>query len=265
MSRTEWVAEVRRRNAERQDQVRLTARRIAAAASALLVLTACTGRPRVGEIIIRRTTPPIVASPMPLSEETQANLGGGAYIADRFEPPFRFRVGQGWLAYIHRPKFVFLSLGEADLRRPQALSFQTLRRVVEPEASNLFTGKLLPPPQDLVGWLQHHPFLEAGTASVTTVGSKQAIQLDATIRAAPKRYGAPGVEDGGCPAPCVVLWTTEPEGASFVFFVKGERVRFIMLRVGQQEVVITIEAMAREFDQVAAESERVLGSVSFET
>jgi hypothetical protein len=248
-----------------KEGVRLTAHRIVALACALLFLTACTGRPRVGETTIRRTTPPIVASPMPLSEQMQANLEDGAYVADRFEPPFRFRVGQGWLAYIHRPKFVFLSLGEADLRRPKALSFQTLRRVVEPKSSNLFTGKLQRPPQDLVGWLQHHPFLEAGSATVTALGETQAIQLDAVVKAAPKRYGAPGVEDGGCPAPCVVLWTTEPEGASFVFFVKGEKVRFIIFRVGEQEVVITIEAIAREFDQVVAESERVLGTVSFET
>ncbi len=202
---------------------------------------------------------------MPLSEESQATLSGGSYIADRFVPPFRFRVGQGWLAYIHRPSFVFLSLGQADLRRPKALSFQTLHRVVEPEAANLFTGKLQRPPQDLVGWLQQHPFIEAGTASLTTVGGRQALQLEAVVRAAPKRYGAPGVENGGCPSPCVVLWTTEPEGASFVFFVKGERVRFIIFRAGDQDVVITIEAMRREFDQVVAESERVLGTVSFET
>ncbi len=233
--------------------------------TALVVLTACTGRPGAGETIIRRTTPPVAIEPMPLSEQTQANLAGGTYIADLFEPTFRFQVGQGWLAYIHRPTFVFLSLGEADLRRPKALSFQTLHRVVEPKASNLFTGKLLRPPRDLLGWLQNHPFIEAGTATVTTVGSTQALQLDAVVRATPKRYGAPGVENGGCPAPCVILWTTEPEGASFVFFVKGERVRFIILRVGDQDVVITIEATAREFEQVVAESERVLATVSFES
>lgn len=249
----------------RTDWVRPTARRMAAAASALVFLTACTGEPRVGETVIRRTTPPILASPAPLSEQTQANLAGGAYVADRFDPPFTFRVGQGWLASIHLPAFVFLSLGEPDLRRPRALSFQTLHRVVEPKASNLFTGKLVRPPQDLAGWLQHHPFLDAGAATVTTVGGSRAVQVDAVVKATPKRYGGPGLEDAGCPAPCVVLWTTEPEGASFVFFVKGERVRFIMLRVGDQEVIITVEAMAGEFDQVVAESERVLGTVRFES
>lgn len=230
----------------------------------LALLTSC-GGPRLPETTVRRTTPPILASPAPLSEQTEANLAGGSYVADLFDPPFRFRVGQGWLAYIHRPAFVFLSLGEADFAQPKALSFQTLHRVVEPKAANLFTGKLLRPPQDLVGWLQSHPFIEAGAASLTTVGGKRAIQVDAVVKTAPKRYGSPGAENGGCPSPCVVLWTTEPEGASFVFFVKGERVRFIMLRVGEQEVVITIEAMAREFDQVLAESERVLGTVNFET
>lgn len=241
------------------------ARRPAALVAALVILSGCTGEPRVGETIIRRTTPPILASPMPLSQEPQANLSGGTYVADRFVPPFTFRVGQGWLAYIHRPSFVFLSLGEADLRRPKALSFQTLHRVVEPEASNLFTGKLLPPPQDLVGWLQNHPFIEASAASLTTVGGNQALQVDAVVRATPKRYGSPGAENGGCPSACVVLWTTEPEGASFVFFVKGEKVRFIIFRVGERDVVITIEAMRAEFDQVVAESERVLGTVTFET
>ncbi len=246
------------------DPVRSTARRIAAAAFGLLFLTACTGQPRVGETIIRRTTPPIVASPMPLSEQMQANLAVGVYLADRFEPPFRFRVGEGWLATFHLPAFVFLSLGNPDFRRPRGLSFQTLHRVVEPKASNLFTGKLLRPPQDLAGWLQHHPFIEGGAATVTTVGGRQAIQVDGVVKATPKRYGAPG-EDAGCPAPCVVLWTTAPEGASFIYFVKGERVRFIMLRVGEQEVVITVEAMAGDFDQVVAESERVLGTVQFES
>ncbi|HEX2267870.1 MAG TPA: hypothetical protein VHI97_06675 [Actinomycetota bacterium] len=240
-------------------------RRFGGVAIALVLLSACTGEPRVGETIIRRTTPPIIASPAPLSEQMQANLAGGAYVADRFEPPFSFRVGDGWLAPIHLPAFVFLSLGAPDLRRPRAVSFQTLHRVVEPKASNLFTGKLLPPPQDLAGWLQNHPFIEAGAATLTTVGGRQAIQVDGMVRATPKRYGGPGVEDGGCPAPCVVLWTTEPEGTSFVFFVKGERVRFIMLRVGEQDVVITVEAMAGEFDQVVAASESVLGTVRFDS
>ena len=249
----------------RTDPVRSTARRLAAATFGLFFLTACTGEPRVGETVIRRTTPPMLASPAPLSEQTQANLAGGAYVADRCEPPFTFRVGQGWLAPVHLPAFVYLSFGAPDLRRPRALSFQTLHRVVEPKASNLFTGKLVRPPQDLAGWLQHHPFLEPEAATVTTVGGTRAIQVDAVVKATPKRYGGPGVEDAGCPAPCVVLWTTEPEGSSFVFFVKDERVRFIMLRVGERDVVITVEAMAGEFDQVVAESERVLGTVRFES
>ena len=240
-------------------------RRIRVLAAGLFLLAACTGEPRVGETIIRRTTPPIAVPPRPLSEQTLPILTSGAYIADRFKPPFRFRVGQGWLAYIHKPKFVFLSLGEADLLRPKALSFQTLHRVVEPKAANLFTGKLLPPPQDLTGWLQDHPHLNAGSPTITTVGETPAVQIDAVVKSAPKRYGAPGVQDGGCPAPCAILWTTEPEGASFVFFVKGEKVRFILLKVDGKDVVITIEAISREFDQVAAESERVLATLTFET
>lgn len=237
----------------------------ATTAAALVMVGSCTGQPGVRETIIRRTTPPIAVSPRPLSERAQAPLVAGSYIADRFEPPFRFRVAQGWLAYIHRPKFVFLSLGQADLLRPKALSFQTLHRVVEPRSSNLFTGRLLRPPQDLLGWLQNHPFIEAGTPTVTVVGGRRALQLDAEFTSTPKRYGAPGVENGGCPAPCVIVWTTEPEGASFVFFVRGEKVRFIILPVGGAEVVITIEAMAEEFDRVVAESEQVLQTVSFET
>ena len=240
-------------------------RQIGVVASVLLIVGACSGQPRVGETVIRRTTPPIALPPQPLSEQALPILRSGAYIADRFKPPFRFRVGQGWLAYSHKPKFVFLSLGEVDLLRPRALSFQRLHRVVERKASNLFTGRLLRPPQDLAGWLQDHPHLNAGSPTITTVGDTPAIQIDVVVKSVPKRYGAPGVQNGGCPAPCVILWTTASEGASFIFFVKGEKVRFLILRAGKQEVVITIEALTREFDEVVAESERVLGTLSFET
>ena len=217
------------------------------------------------EVIVRRTTPPIAASPIPLSRQAQVNLAAGAYVADRFRPAFKFRVGPGWAAYIHRPTFFFLSLGRADLVRPKALSFQTLHKVVEPKASNLFTGKLQPPPQDLVGWLQQHPFMKVSSTTPTTVGGRQALQVDALFTSAPKGYGAPGIENRGCPVPCVILWTTERKKGQFVFFVKEERVRFIILKVAGEELVITIEALADDFDQVLAESEQVLRTLNFQT
>jgi hypothetical protein len=245
----------------------LTARQrcVGGVGAVFLVLTACSGRTGNQKVVIRRTTPPFALAPTPLSEQRQANLMSGAYLADRFEPTFRFRVGAGWLAYIHRPRYVFLSLGQADLLRPKALSFQRLTKVVEPKPSNLFEGKLVRPPQDLVGWLQHHPYMDVGATSTITVGGVQGIQVDAVFTSAPKRYGAPGAENRGCPAPCVILWTVEDKGASFVFFVKGEKVRFIILPVDGKDVVITIEALPNEFDQTVSEAEQVLTTVAFDS
>ena len=157
-----------------------------------------------------------------------------------------------------------LSIGAPEALRPRILTFQRLRKVVEPKASNLFTGKYMAPPKDLVGWLLHHPYMQVSTPTQTQVAGITAVQIDAVFTSAPKRYGAPGLPQHGCPAPCVLMWTAgKPD--DYVFFFKGQSVRFVVVPIHGEELVITIESLSEEFTQVLMAAEAVLSTVSFVT
>jgi len=105
----------------------------------VLVLSACGGVEKEAEV-------------HHLPEEAKP-LQPGEYRTEEFEPSFSFRVGKGWK---NDPPEAFdiLLLGQET----GGLGAVNVQRVYEPSKSG--APIVVNVPKDLVGWLEHHPYLK---------------------------------------------------------------------------------------------------------
>ena len=85
-----------------------------------------------------------------------------------FEPSFSFRVGEGWehVAPELPDKLAISPEGEGG---DPLLIFRNLRQVFKP-AKSMDTPPAVEAPEDMVGWFQHHPYLDAEKPEPLTVG-----------------------------------------------------------------------------------------------
>ena len=83
-------------------------------------------------------------------------LAPGKYVAGNFEPAFSFRVvGEGWIVREgSEPTLVEISQGVAG----PILAFLSAEQVFNP--SKMRELDSLPAPEDMVAWLQYHPYLQ---------------------------------------------------------------------------------------------------------
>ena len=118
-------------------------------------------------------------------------------------------------------------------------------------------------PKDMVGWFQHHPYLETDKPETISVGGVKGVQFDVVvIKDLPKDYY------GVCGTDCVDLFRT---GSSYDDALRastdehsGEKQRVIVLEgVKGETVTITYTSPATEFDEFALEAQRVLDSVKW--
>jgi hypothetical protein len=91
------------------------------------------------------------ARPLPLYP-TEHALRPGEYHSVKFKPPLSFKIGKGW--HNNEEQFSdFIQLGQqGDIG---TLQFANVKEVYKPGTTNVEEA-----PQDLVGWLQHHPYLK---------------------------------------------------------------------------------------------------------
>jgi len=101
-------------------------------------------------------------------------LQPGEYRTEEFEPSFSFRVGKGWK---NDPPEAFdiLVLG----RETSGFGAVNVQRVYEPSKSG--TPIVVHTPDDLVGWLEHHPYLETTDPEPVSVGGVEGQQLDVAV------------------------------------------------------------------------------------
>jgi hypothetical protein len=85
-----------------------------------------------------------------------------------FEPSFSFRVGEGWehVAPELPDKLAISPGGEGG---DPLLIFRNLRQVFKP-AKSMDTPPAVEAPEDIFGWFQHHPYLDAEKPEPVTVG-----------------------------------------------------------------------------------------------
>lgn len=210
----------------------------------VLALSACGGGAGAGQ---RQAE----ARPLP---ESGQDLRSGEYRTGVFKPALRFTVGKGWaLECQEGPDFVCL-LPPAEQTR---LRFVNVDEVYEPSGLIDMSGKTTPPPEDLVGWLERHPYLETDKPQPVRVGGIEGQQLDAVVGDLPKRY-----PEGLCVYDCVQL-SVFSDGDDWDI-EEGNKDRLTILEdVKGETVIIDFSSPAAKFDESWSEAEKVLKTVEW--
>src|SRR5215217_9115218 len=106
----------------------------------------------------------------PLPQDPQA-LSPGEYHSVTFKPSLSFKVGKGWEIAAEQLS-EYINLGYEGGIETHYLAFANVKEVSKPG-----TLEAVDAPKDLVGWLQHHPYLKTSKPKPVTVGGVKGVQL----------------------------------------------------------------------------------------
>jgi hypothetical protein len=187
------------------------------------------------------------SKPRPLPEDPTI-LYPGEYRSEEFEPSLSFRVVEGWSNVpLEAPDVLQIARGEKA-----RLAFTNVQLVYKPS-----TLEIVEAPKDMVGWFQHHPYLQTDKPEAISVGGIEGIQFDVVVV-----DGLPDDYYGVCGLDCVDLFRTSSNHQHTLF--EGERERMIVLEgVKGETVTVYYSSPATEFDEFALEAQRVLDSVKW--
>jgi hypothetical protein len=111
-------------------------------------------------------------------------------------------------------------------------------------------------PEDLVGWLQHHPYLRTSKPEPVTVGGAKGKQFDVVVEDLPDEYS------GVCGQDCVDM--TKVADGRVLFQPKGERTRLIVLEdVEGETVTVALHSQTTEFGEFTPTAQNVVDSVKW--
>src|ERR687897_2977231 len=114
------------------------------------------------------------------------DLRPGEYRTEVFKPALSFTVGKGWALECcpEGPDHVSLHPpGEQTL-----FKFVNVAEVYKPSELIAMSGETTPPPADLVGWFEQHPYLQTDKPEPVTVGGIEGQQIDVVAGDLPKDY-----------------------------------------------------------------------------
>jgi hypothetical protein len=195
------------------------------------------------------------AKARPLPEEPKA-LRPGTYRSEEFKPSLSFHVGKGWSS---TPFPEASDVLEITLGQTAGLTFVNVQEVYKPTKTG--EPNVVDAPEDMVGWLQQHPYLQTSKPEPVTVGGVKGVQFDVVVGDRPQYYIPTCTSIIGNPN-CVDLFrlsTGEP-----IFQIEGEKVGGIVLEdVGGETVAIGFYSPASEFGELAPEGQKVLESVKW--
>ena len=211
---------------------------------AILALTACGG----GGSEQEQAKAQEEAEARPLPEDPKA-LRPGEYHSTEFKPSFSFGVGKGWRTSSYFPQIPDrLAITRGEEGDAPTLVFRDLQEVFE-YTKNGTTLEVEKVPKDMVGWLQHHPYLKTEKPGSATVGGVKGVQLDYTV-------------SGDAPYDKINLfrYTDGTEGGAG----DGFKYRAIVLEdMEGKTVTIGLGSPTTEFDEFMPEAEKVLESVEW--
>ena len=189
------------------------------------------------------------AKPRPLPEEQQA-LRPGEYRSEEFEPSLSFRVGKGWSSTpLEESDLLHVMRGETA-----GLILAVIHEVYKPSRTGL--SEVVEAPEDLVGWLQHHPYLQTSKPEPVTVGGAKGKQFDVVVEDLPDDYS------GVCGQDCVDM--TKVADGRVLFQPKGERTRLIVLEdVEGETVTVALHSQTTEFGEFTPKAQNVVDSVKW--
>lgn len=188
-----------------------------------------------------------VVSTLPRIEAGGTPLESGTYETARFRPQTTFEIGGGWETASPETRDYF------DVARSnafQAISFARVRTVVSPEDPTGLTHA--PAPKNLPRWVRSHPRLETGPAKKSSVDGHRAVQVGAQVKSAPAQLDT-------CSARCLPLFI--PSDRRPVAYERGDRLRFLFVKVGSGTVTITVAAAGAQFKPFLPQAREVLSSV----
>ena len=192
----------------------------------------------------------LTGRPLPGSSQ---ELRPGEYRTEVFKPALSFTVGKGWALECPEgsDNVCLLPPGEQTL-----FKFVNVDEVYKPSELIDMTGETTPPPADLVGWFEQHPYLQTDKPEPVTVGGINGQQIDVVVGDLPKDY-----PEGLCGFDCVQLsvlntgdWAVE----------EGNKDQLTVLEDAKGEtVIIDFGSPAAKFDEFWPEAEKVVESVKW--
>ena len=194
-----------------------------------------------------------------LPEEAKV-LQPGEYRTEEFEPSFSFRVGKGWKNYPPEA-FDFLLLGQV---RGGLLGAVNVQRVYEPSKSA--TPIVVNVPKDLVGWLEHHPYLKTSEPEPISVGGVKGLQLDVTVaKDLPEDYHPGACSSIADPETCVDLLCVSTPSHSPVFVSERSKLHLIVSKdvLSGLTVALGYASRSTHFDEFAPEAQKVIDTVKW--
>ena len=204
----------------------------------VLALSACGGGEKQQE-----------SKPRPLPEDPKA-LRPGEYRSEEFKPPIFFRVGKGWTnAPPEASDTVRITRGEVG-----GMGFANVQEVYKPTKTGL--AEVVEAPEDMVGWLQHHPYLQTDKPKPIRVGGVKGEQFDVVLGDLPEGYS------GVCGSDCVGLFRLST--GSQVILGEGYKLRLIVVEdLKGETVTMGYASRATDFDEFAPEAQKVIYTVKW--
>jgi hypothetical protein len=186
------------------------------------------------------------ARPLPQYEHP---LRSGEYHSVKFNPPLSFKVSKPWSNTAEQLSD-WIELGyEGDTG---FISFANVKEVFKPGTTNAVDA-----PKDLVGWLQHHPYLKTSKPQPVTVGGVKGEQLEVVVDHLPKDPNA------YCGSDCLDIFYQSGGIQIGSFHANRERRVFVFEDVKGETVAIWFASEADKFDKFAPEAQKVVDSVEW--
>jgi hypothetical protein len=192
------------------------------------------------------------ARPLPLYPTAKA-LRPGEYHSVRFKPPLSFKLGKGWSNHEEQYSDFIQLMQQGEIG---TLNFANVKKVYKPGTANVVEA-----PKDLVGWLQHHPYLKTSKPQPVTVGGLKGEQLEVLIDHLPKD------PNGYCdpyPSGCLDIFNLSG-GDELGYFGKNHNKRRVIVLgdVKGDTVVIWFAGPPDTFDKFAPKAQKVVDSVKW--
>src|SRR5829696_10258618 len=197
--------------------------------------------------------------PLPLYPTGPKALSPGEYHSVIFKPPLSFKVGNGWENGEEQLSDT-IDLGLQGCGPPGDLTcklhLMNVKEVFKPGTTNVVEA-----PKDLVGWLQHHPYLKTSKPEPATVGGVKGEQLEVLVDHLPKD------PNGYCdpnPSGCLDIFNLSG-GDELGYFGKNHNGRRVTVLgdVKGDTVVVWYAGPPDTFDKFAPKAQKVIDSVKW--
>jgi hypothetical protein len=187
------------------------------------------------------------ARPLPLYP-TENALHPGEYHSVKFKPPLSFEVSKGWSSAANQLSEYIELEQQGEIGQ---LHFANVKEVFKPGTTNVVEA-----PKDLVGWLQHHPYLKTSKPQQVTVGGVKGEQFEVLVDHLPKD------PNGYCGSDCLDIFNQSSNQIGYFTEVNKRKV-IVLGDVKGDTVVIWYAGPPDTFDKFAPKAQKVVDSVKW--